>query len=219
MVTGIGCLANLQATEVAIDGAEVGKWTQDFQAASELAKEKNLPILLNFTGSDWCGWCKLMDATVYGKPEWAEYASNNVVLVTVDFPRDKTIVPEKFVARNEELKAKYAIPGFPTYIIVDSDGETKLGRLQAGEGKTAAFFIEEVRDVLQYSQANIAAKVAALGEAKGNEYRDAINAVKTAEADLYAWFATEPALNDENDKKFTEFKQSIADARAAVASF
>ena len=60
--------------------------------------------MLNFTGSDWCGWCKLMDKEVFAKDEWKTFAAENVVLVTLDFPKDKSIVPEKYVARNKELQ-------------------------------------------------------------------------------------------------------------------
>ena len=49
------------ADKVELEGASVGVWTMDFDAAVKLAGEKKLPLILNFTGSDWCGWCKLMD--------------------------------------------------------------------------------------------------------------------------------------------------------------
>ena len=50
-----------QPHAVNAEGAEAGVWTQDTDAGFALAKEAGLPILLNFTGSDWCYWCKLMD--------------------------------------------------------------------------------------------------------------------------------------------------------------
>ena len=78
---------------VATSGAELGKWTMDFDAAKTLAAEKEVPILINFTGSDWCGWCKLMDREVFSKAEWQQYAAESLVLVWIDFPRDKALVP------------------------------------------------------------------------------------------------------------------------------
>ena len=98
------CTVKLGASEVATEGAEVGKWTMDYAAAAKLAKEKNLPMLLNFTGSDWCGWCKIMDGNVYAKPEWSEFAGKQLVLVTFDFPQDKSIVPERLTSQNNEMK-------------------------------------------------------------------------------------------------------------------
>ena len=96
---------NAQAADkVKLEGAKVGVWTMDFDAAVKLAGEKNLPLMLNFTGSDWCGWCKLMDKNVFAEEEWKAYAKDNVLLVTLDFPNDKSIVPEKYVKRNEKLQ-------------------------------------------------------------------------------------------------------------------
>lgn len=76
------------------DGAKVGVWTQDYDAAITLAKEKSLPVMLNFTGSDWCGWCKLMDKQVFSTDDWTKWATNNIVLVFLDFPQDRTSSPK-----------------------------------------------------------------------------------------------------------------------------
>ena len=88
---------SLFAASPATEGAKVGEWTMDFDAAKTLAKEKNLPILMNFTGSDWCGWCKVMDRSVFSKPKWDAYAKKNLVLVFIDFPQNKALVPMHFV--------------------------------------------------------------------------------------------------------------------------
>ena len=149
------------AETVQIDGAKIGHWTMDFDAAKKIAAEKKLPLMINFTGSDWCGWCKLMDKGVFAKDEWKKYAGENVLLVTLDFPKDKSIVPEKYVARNEELKSKFEVRGFPSYVILASDGETKIGQLGAGKEKTPASFISEFKAVVRLSPANIEAFVKA----------------------------------------------------------
>lgn len=216
------CLAGItftNANEVATEGAEAGKWTQDYAAAAELAAEKKLPMLLNFTGSDWCGWCKLMDSTVYAKEAWSEYAAENLVLVTIDFPKDKSIVPAEYVDRNTELKNKFGVRGYPTYIVLDSDGETKLGQLGAGQGKTPESFIEEVEGVLAFRQSAIDAKVAELGEEKGAEYVAAITGLREAETGLKDWLATRPARNEENNQKFADFQAKIAEARKKLEEF
>jgi len=210
---------NITANEVATSDAEVGKWTMDYAAATALAKEKKLPMLLNFTGSDWCGWCKLMDGNVYAKPEWSAFAEKNLVLVTLDFPKDKSIVPPRFVDKNNELKTKFGIRGFPSYVILDSDAETKLGQLGAGKDKTPESFIEEVEGVLRFRPANIDAKVAALGQEKGAAYKAAMDGVKKAEGALQEWLKTRPQRNEENDKKFAAYKQGINDAHAKLDAF
>ena len=134
----------LMAARPATEGAKVGAWTMDFDAAKVLAKEKNLPILMNFTGSDWCGWCKLMDKQVFSSPEWAEYAAKNVVLVYIDFPQDKSLVPAKFVERNNKLSTDFGVRGYPTYVILAEDGETKLGQLGASRDANPKGFIADL---------------------------------------------------------------------------
>ena len=130
------------------DGAKVGVWTQDYDAAITLAKEKSLPVMLNFTGSDWCGWCKLMDKQVFSTDDWTKWATNNIVLVFLDFPQDKDLVPEKYVQRNQQLSDKYGIQGYPTYVVIDpADGKT-IDTLGASREATAKGFIEDLEKIL-----------------------------------------------------------------------
>jgi thioredoxin-related protein len=204
--------------KVQTEGAEVGKWTMDYEAAAKLAGEKKLPMMLNFTGSDWCGWCKLMDKNVFAEEEWQKFAAENVVLVTLDFPRDKTIVPEKFVSQNEKLKGDFGVRGFPTYVILDSDGKTKLGQLGAGKEKTPESFIAEFKGVIRLSPANIEAYVKANPD-KSDAFKAAIEEDKAANSALAEWIATSPKQNEENNKKFAEFQARIKEAAEKLAGF
>jgi thioredoxin-related protein len=207
------------ALEVAKDGAEIGKWTMDFDAATKLAGEKKLPILLNFTGSDWCGWCKLMDESVYSKKEWQDYAAKNLLLVTIDFPQDQTIVPEKYSARNGRLQEQFKVEGYPTYVLLDSDGKTEIGRLGAGQEKTPESFITEVEDAVRLSPANIEKRIAELGPEKGAELKAAIAKMESVETEFKAWLETIPARSDENDAKFEAFQKKLMEANKAVTAF
>jgi len=151
-----------------IDGAEMGKWTMDLVAAKKLAAEKKVPILLDFSGSDWCGWCKLMEKNVFTQPAWKAYAKENLVMVLLDFPKDKSLVPEKYVARNDELRNKYSIQGFPTFIVLDDDGQTELGRISAGQSKTPESVIGELKALFKNRAVEIAKYIAKLSpEAQG----------------------------------------------------
>ena len=203
---------------VQIDGAKAGHWTMDFDAAVELAAEKNLPLILNFTGSDWCGWCKIMDKNVFAEDEWKAYAADNVVLVTLDFPKDKSIVPEKYVERNAKLKEQFGVAGYPSYVVLESDGKTKIGQLGAGREKTPASFIEEFKGLVKTSASGIAAYTKANPE-KAEAYKAAIAKQKAAKAELSDWIKTRPARNDENTKKFAEFQAEIKAADEALKSF
>ena len=131
-----------------INGARLGVWTQDYDAAVALAKTNNLPLMLNFTGSDWCGWCKLMDRQVFSTKEWEEWAKDNIVLAFIDFPQKKSLVPEKYVARNRDLSKKYGVRGYPTYVVVDPESGKTIGTLGASRDAAPEKFIAELESLL-----------------------------------------------------------------------
>jgi len=101
--------------------AESG-WLNDYKKAQEEAKAGNKILLLNFTGSDWCGWCIKFDRDVLSRPQFKEYARNNLVLVELDFPRAKTQSAE-LRKQNRQLAQQYEVVGFPTIIALNSDGQ------------------------------------------------------------------------------------------------
>ena len=204
----------------AIKGAEPGKWTQDYDAALKVAAEKNLPLMLNFTGSDWCGWCKIMDKNVFADQKvWGAYAKDNLMLVTLDFPKDKTIVPEKWVARNKELQAKFGVRGYPSYVVLDNDGKTKLGQLGASREATPKSFIQQTKAALRFSKNAIDAFTKSLSEEKAGAYKALLAAHKQAKKDLTDWIATRPQRNEENNAKFKKFQENIASSMAKIESF
>ena len=204
----------------ATEGAEPGKWTQDYDAAIKMAAEKGLPLMLNFTGSDWCGWCKIMDKNVFAdEKDWGPYAKENLMLVTLDFPKDKSIVPEKWVHRNEKLKDKFGVRGFPTYVVLDSNGESKLGQLGASREATPKSFVQQAKGVLRFSKSAIAAFTAKLSEEKASEYKDLLSAHKKSKKALADWLETRPKRNDENMAKFKKFNEDIASSMAKIESF
>ncbi len=125
--------------EVPSSGAKAGEWTQDLNAALELAKARHMPVMLKFTGSDWCGWCKIMEKNVFSTKDFEKWAAGRVVLVTIDQPHDKSLVPERFQTRNKELFSKYGIRGVPCYVVQDSEGK-ELGRLGASRDSTPEDF-------------------------------------------------------------------------------
>jgi len=207
------------AADVDIDGATVGKWTMDIDAARALAKEKRLPILLNFTGSDWCGWCKLMDKNVFKKQEWLEYAADNLVLVFIDFPKGEGLVPEKYVARNQRLKDDYGAEGLPTYVVLDGDTGAVLARLGAGQEKTPKSFIAEIASATRYTAAAVAEFTEGLTPAKKREYMEIVDRI----AENRALVQTEQkqikeaqARIEELEEKAVALKVSATEFRAAL---
>ncbi len=204
--------------EVALVGAESGKWTMDYEAALKLASAKKLPLILNFTGSDWCGWCKLMDKNVFAGESWQKFAADKVVLVTLDFPQDQLKVPQDYKIRNEALRQKFGIQGYPTYIVLDSDGSTILGQLSAGQDKTPESFIQEFEDATRFSAANVVLYTSKNPD-KADDLKSALAAFKKVQADLNAWIATGPVQNDENNKKFAGFQKDMQTALEKLDTF
>lgn len=96
-------------------------WLTDLEAAKKQAAAEKKDILVDFTGSDWCGWCIRLKKEVFDQPEFAE-ASKKFVLVELDFPRGKKQAPE-LKAKNEALSKQFAIAGFPTILLLDAQGQ------------------------------------------------------------------------------------------------
>lgn len=92
-------------------------WTSNVMEAVDRSINENKPMLLFFTGSDWCGWCKKLQAEVFEKPEFAEWANKNVVLVELDFPRRTALAPE-IQQQNNELQQMFGVRGYPTIWLV-----------------------------------------------------------------------------------------------------
>ena len=203
--------------KVALEGAEIGKWTMDYTAALAEAKKSELPLFINITGSDWCGWCKLMDKNVFSQKEWQDYAAKNIMLVTLDFPNDKSIVPKKYVARNAKLKQEFGAEGYPTYIVLDYDGKTKLGQLGAGRETTSASFVGEVLFLLS-SPSSLKAYAIAHPD-RIEAFKAAIQAVKSNRKALSDWLETGPKGNEGNNTKYAKFNEDIRASEEALSKF
>lgn len=115
-------------------------WSEDYQASLAKAKTDNKVTLLDFTGSDWCGWCIKIDKEIFSQPEFQEYAAKNLELVELDFPHKKTL-PAHVQKQNEKLAKEYGIRGFPTIVVLNSQGK-KIGQLGYMPGGPSAFIAE-----------------------------------------------------------------------------
>lgn len=115
--------------------AEKSPWGTDYEAAVRQAKESGKLILVDFTGSDWCHWCKKLKAEVFEQPEFKKWAREHVILLELDFPRRKP-QDEALKRQNERLLQKYSVEGFPTILFLDAEGNQvgKLGYQRGGPG-------------------------------------------------------------------------------------
>ncbi len=109
-------------------------WTQDFAAAKAQAAQEGKDLLIDFTGSDWCGWCIKLDKEVFQKDAFKSVIHDDFVLVMLDYPRDQTLVTDEVREQNEELQKTYAVQGFPTIFLTDAEGRpyAQTGYQQGG---------------------------------------------------------------------------------------
>ncbi len=109
-------------------------WETNVTKAMVISTETKKPLLLFFTGSDWCGWCIRLQKEVLKTPEFAAWAKENVVLVELDYPR-KVPQTEEIKKQNNELQIAFGIQGFPTIILANAT--TKEGKVNfEGIGST-----------------------------------------------------------------------------------
>jgi len=109
--------------------AFAGGWGDNYKDALAAAAKENKKVLLDFTGSDWCGWCIRLKKETFDQPAFKEYADKNLVLVDVDFPQGKTL-PAAVKTQNDSLQEKYQVQGFPTLVLLSPDG--KVIKQQSG---------------------------------------------------------------------------------------
>lgn len=114
--------ATITTLRAASTDAPAGTWLTSMEEAQELAQEQDKPILIKFTGSDWCPPCIMLNKNVFSQDTFAEWADKNVVLVYADFPKRKEISTEQ-KQHNEALADRYKIKGFPTVVLTDAEGE------------------------------------------------------------------------------------------------
>jgi thioredoxin-related protein len=124
--------------------ARADEWETNYDKALATAKAENKRVLLDFTGSDWCGPCISLKKKVFTQPEFADYAAKNFVLVEVDYP-NKKVLPDAVKQQNERLKKQYGIEdkGYPTIVVLGSDGKV-LGEFSGYRGEGPAEFIAKV---------------------------------------------------------------------------
>ncbi|MBJ6366484.1 thioredoxin family protein [Snuella sedimenti] len=110
-------------------------WHTDMNKASEIAMKEKKPVLMFFTGSDWCGWCKKLQKEVFQTQDFEVWAKDNVVLMELDFPR-RTPQEQSVKVQNYQLQKIFKVRGYPTVFFVNPekkpDGKMNLNSL----GKT-----------------------------------------------------------------------------------
>lgn len=132
----------LEAKEVSSNIA----WMDNFDAAAAAAKSQKKPLLLFFTGSDWCPWCKKINNEVFLDKEFAKEVGGDFIFVLIDFP-SKGRQSAELINQNQLLKTNYDVQGFPTIILLDPNLGliSRLGYLPIG-GKNYADHLRKIID-------------------------------------------------------------------------
>ena len=107
-------------------------WHTDLEKAIEISTKERKNLMLFFTGSDWCGWCIRLQKEVFYKPEFIEWANKNVILVDIDFPRNKSKQSIELQQQNNLLQQQFGVQGYPTIHFVRPekiDGRINLASL------------------------------------------------------------------------------------------
>lgn len=118
-----------------ISNAQELTWHTDMSKASDLAIKEKKPMLLFFTGSDWCGWCIRLQKEVLKTTEFEKWANDNVILVELDFPR-RTAQEPNIKAQNAQLQNMFQVRGYPTVWFVSPE-KGKEGKMNLnGLGST-----------------------------------------------------------------------------------
>lgn len=134
-------------------------WYTDVAKAYELSKKTNKPVFAFFTGSDWCGWCHRLEANVFHKQAFQDWAKTNVVLLELDFPRRKQL-PKELAEQNAGLQQFFQVQGYPTIWIFNMDKDKtsgkfsiaalgQLGYPNAPQGHEASVFIQNANSILK----------------------------------------------------------------------
>ena len=102
------------------------------QEARQIAQQQHRPVLLNFSGSDWCGPCILLRKEIFDAPEFSAFADTALVLVNADFPRmKKHQLSKEQQQENDRLADQYNPQGkFPLTLLLNAEGKV----LQQWEG-------------------------------------------------------------------------------------
>ena len=123
-------------------------WLDDYDAALKKAAAENRHVVVDFSGSDWCGWCKRLDKEVFATDAFRKAAAEKYVLLMVDSPNDQSLLTEKAAKENPELVEKFRVRGFPTVVVLDPKGEEvcRLGYERGGPEKYVEKLDAEIRD-------------------------------------------------------------------------
>ena len=163
-------------------------WITDFDAAKKSASESKKDLLIDFTGSDWCGWCIKLNDEVFKQDAFKAGVKDSFVLVEIDFPRDKAKLSEETRKKNTELGDKYAVQGYPTILLCDAEGKpyAATGYQKGGPEKYVEHLNELRKNKAKRDEAARVTATLAATKARAQDLAAALARLEAREAELAA---------------------------------
>lgn len=122
-------------------------WTANINTALNNAARENKKILILFTGSNWCKYCKLLKSEVLDQPEFKKLAAEKFIAVYFDYPTGKALPAEQKKIQQMWAK-KFNVGGFPTVVILNSNGK-KIGEISGYRQNSKAEYIKQLESILK----------------------------------------------------------------------
>lgn len=194
-------------------------WSSDYEASKKLAAETKKDLLIDFTGSDWCGWCIKLNDEVFKHEPFKAGVKDSFVLVELDYPNDKSKLSEATIKQNEELGKKYSVQGYPTILLCDSEGKPYASTgYQPGGPEKYVEHLNELRGAKTKRDEAFAAAAKAEGVEKAKALVSALDSMgldDTMVASFYGDIATQITAADPKDEsgfaKKAAAKKRLAD--------
>jgi thioredoxin-related protein len=196
-------LTALIVVSLSHDAMGAAVWLSDFSKAQAQAKAEGKFLLVNFTGSDWCGWCIKLRKDVFLRPEFSDYAKSNLVLLEIDFPKRKPL-PPAVQLHNQKLAEQFQVQAYPTLVVLDVQG-TKLGRISYGNGGPK-LFIAEVEKLIRPQPETLPTRSPARKASKAPQQGKVSGTAETNRTELKLRGITGPKLHRRaviNDRAFS----------------
>lgn len=181
------CLCSIGTTLAGGEG-----WLTDLEAAKQQAANEKKNLLIDFTGSDWCGWCIKLNKEVFSHDAFKNGVKDKFILVELDFPRDKSKLTDEIAIQNKALQKEYSVRGFPTILIADEKGRpfAKTGYRPGGPDAYVAH-LNELLAIRDSRDASFAEAAKAEGVAKANLLVKSLRSLQIGDEMVGKFYAVE----------------------------
>ena len=206
-----------RAIRIRQEGVSVGEWTADWNAAKALAKERDLPLLVYFSGSGWCPLCTQVEETVFSTTIWRDYAEEKIVLVNVDVPARRALTGNSGGGIGDWLRKRFGISSYPQFVLVSPDGAKEVGTFSLERGMDEFGFIARVGGALRHWEGGVDTIFPGGGaETERTAYTELVGQLRKAEEDFDQWLAGKPENTAANQQRYQQMRSRLSGALEAA---